>query len=274
MLIVSDVNSFSLSELISGIHPLSISISDTAQNFQGWGTSLAWFAEYVGGLAGDTSAVVLYDVEPRDQSQKSTCGPLMYPADWQQDIVADLLFDNDVGLGMEIVRFNVGGSNTTQDAVNSMRPFAAVPSVLLADGSYDWALVRFSGADSALPQMSTCTRDTYWKAQYKRLTEYQTWHNALCNISAGSICNRLHEHWWLRSHLSWHHCMQQLHRGMSVMCWQSWLLLHEIMVQSVARLTIFSIFLECAHTLPLSCNSNRAVCTFNWAASMPVPGDH
>lgn len=76
---------------------------------------------------------------------------LMYmcSADWQQDTVADLLFDTDVGLGMEIVRFNVGGSNTTQDALNSMRPFAAVPSVLLADGSYDWALVNVSGDDCA-----------------------------------------------------------------------------------------------------------------------------
>ena len=55
--------------------------------------------------------------------------------------MADLLFDPDAGLGMEIVRFNVGGSNTTLEAGNSMRPFAAVPSVLLADGSYDWALV-------------------------------------------------------------------------------------------------------------------------------------
>lgn len=57
-------------------------------------------------------------------------------------MVADLLFDPEVGLGLEIVRFNVGGSNTSADAVTSMRPFAAVPSVLLADGSYDWALVR------------------------------------------------------------------------------------------------------------------------------------
>lgn len=57
-------------------------------------------------------------------------------------MVADLLFDPEVGLGLELVRFNIGGSNTSADAVTSMRPFAAVPSVLLADGSYDWALVR------------------------------------------------------------------------------------------------------------------------------------
>ncbi|KAL3131225.1 hypothetical protein ABBQ38_000523 [Trebouxia sp. C0009 RCD-2024] len=112
LLVVSVVSGFSLSEFVSEVlPPLSISISDTAQQFEGWGTSLAWFAEYVGSLSAS-----------------------------QQDMVADLLFDPEVGLGLEIVRFNVGGSNTSADAVTSMRPFAAVPSVLLADGSYDWAL--------------------------------------------------------------------------------------------------------------------------------------
>lgn len=32
--------------------PLPISIDNAAQNFEGWGTSLAWFAEYVGCLEG------------------------------------------------------------------------------------------------------------------------------------------------------------------------------------------------------------------------------
>lgn len=32
--------------------PLSISVNDTAQSFEGWGTSLAWFGQYVGGLDG------------------------------------------------------------------------------------------------------------------------------------------------------------------------------------------------------------------------------
>lgn len=32
--------------------PLSISVTDTAQSFEGWGTSLAWFGQYVGGLEG------------------------------------------------------------------------------------------------------------------------------------------------------------------------------------------------------------------------------
>ena len=54
----NDVRGFSLSELISDLHPLSISTSDTAQQFEGWGTSLAWFAEYVGSLAGDNMTLL------------------------------------------------------------------------------------------------------------------------------------------------------------------------------------------------------------------------
>ena len=32
--------------------PLPISMNNPAQNFEGWGTSLAWFGEYVGMLEG------------------------------------------------------------------------------------------------------------------------------------------------------------------------------------------------------------------------------
>ena len=64
------------------------------------------------------------------------------PAESQQTIVADLLFDHDVGLGMEIVRFNFGASSTDANAVRSMRPFGAVPCVMLQDGTYNWTLVR------------------------------------------------------------------------------------------------------------------------------------
>lgn len=55
--------------------------------------------------------------------------------------MADLLFDHEVGLGLEILRYNIGGSNTDLQAVNSLRAFAAVPSLLLPNGTYDWTLV-------------------------------------------------------------------------------------------------------------------------------------
>lgn len=105
------VSGFSLSDLISDVVPLKIATDNTAQKFEGWGTSLAWFAEYIGCLE-----------------------------DSQQERVADLLFDAETGLGLQIVRYNIGGSNTTLNATNSMRPFAAVPSMLLANGTYNWAL--------------------------------------------------------------------------------------------------------------------------------------
>ncbi|DBA75930.1 hypothetical protein WJX79_010130 [Trebouxia sp. C0005] len=91
--------------------PLPISMDNPAQIFEGWGTSLAWFAEYVGMLE-----------------------------EAQQDLVADLIFDHDVGLGLEIVRYNIGASNTDPAAILSMRPGGAVPSLLLPNGTYNWAL--------------------------------------------------------------------------------------------------------------------------------------
>ena len=56
--------------------------------------------------------------------------------------MADLLFDHDVGLGMEIVRFNFGASSTDESFIRTMRPFGAVPCVMLQDGTYNWTLVR------------------------------------------------------------------------------------------------------------------------------------
>ena len=57
LVVLPSVGGFSLSNLVSEIVPLSISTSNTAQEFDGWGTSLAWFAEYVGNLEGSTAAL-------------------------------------------------------------------------------------------------------------------------------------------------------------------------------------------------------------------------
>lgn len=51
------------------------------QAFEGWGTSLCWFANVAGG----------------------------YP-DPQRNYLADLLFDPQKGLGLQICRYNIGGS--------------------------------------------------------------------------------------------------------------------------------------------------------------------
>ena len=152
VLIVNVVSGLSLSDLISDLDPLSISISNTAQAFEGWGTSLAWFAEYVGCLEGMSGTHSF--VDSSFCRAHVTCADTYIKAVWQemleasvctagsqQEIVADMLFDADIGLGLEIVRYNIGGSNTTLNATNSMRPFAAVASMLLADGTYNYTLV-------------------------------------------------------------------------------------------------------------------------------------
>ena len=53
-LLTNQASAFSLSNLFSALSDpsLSISTSDSAQQFEGWGTSLAWFGEYVGSLEG------------------------------------------------------------------------------------------------------------------------------------------------------------------------------------------------------------------------------
>ena len=63
-------------------------------------------------------------------------------ADTEQERVADILFDHEVGLGLEIVRYNIGASGTDPAAVNSLRPGGAVPSLLLPNGTYDFSLAR------------------------------------------------------------------------------------------------------------------------------------
>ena len=59
-----------------------MSVADAEQQaFEGWGTSLCWFANVAGG----------------------------YP-DPQRNYLADLLFDPEKGLGLQICRYNIGGS--------------------------------------------------------------------------------------------------------------------------------------------------------------------
>lgn len=131
--------------------PMPISFDNAAQTFEGWGTSLAWFGEYVGTLDG---RVICLHCAMSKCREPFTYTYLLYTeldqllnndvrlADSQQDLVADLLFDHDAGLGLEIVRYNIGASSTDPAAISSMRPGGAVPSLLLPNGTYNWTLVN------------------------------------------------------------------------------------------------------------------------------------
>lgn len=78
------------------------------QVFDGFGTALAWFAHVVGG----------------------------YSPSVRSDI-ADLLFDGERGLGMRIVRYNIGGGDAPGH--DHMRPGGAVPGFKSeSSASYEW----------------------------------------------------------------------------------------------------------------------------------------
>ncbi|XP_024533552.1 endo-beta-1,6-galactanase isoform X2 [Selaginella moellendorffii] len=79
--------------------------------WEGWGTSLCWWANFVGGL-------------PEKEQQR----------------VLDLLFDAEKGLGFTIVRYNIGGGAYTGGDSN-LRPFADMPGFRPGgpSGPYVWA---------------------------------------------------------------------------------------------------------------------------------------
>ena len=82
------------------------------QTIQGWGTSLAWWAEATGS--------------------------------WSlanRQALASMLFSPTAGIGLNEVRYNIGGY-TPQDAsacTDGFRPGAAIPSFEQSSGSYDWS---------------------------------------------------------------------------------------------------------------------------------------
>jgi len=82
---------------------------EAARPFLGWGTSLAWWANVVGGWGEERRAELL-----------------------------DLLFDTERGLGLNVVRYNIGGGDQS-DHLQFYRPGGAVPGFRPApDAAYDW----------------------------------------------------------------------------------------------------------------------------------------
>ncbi len=78
------------------------------QTLQGWGTSLAWWANVVGG----------------------------FPEPARSDYIRKV-FDPVVGLGLNVVRYNIGGGENL--AYHFMECRAAVPGFEPSAGVWDWA---------------------------------------------------------------------------------------------------------------------------------------
>ncbi|WP_202078998.1 glycoside hydrolase [Caldalkalibacillus salinus] len=77
------------------------------QTHEGFGTSLAWFGHAVGGFS-----------------------------ELNRTAIADLLFDPDEGLGLNIVRYNIGGGDHPDQ--DWLRPGADVPGFQPVEGEWDW----------------------------------------------------------------------------------------------------------------------------------------
>jgi O-glycosyl hydrolase len=80
------------------------------QTVQGWGTSLAWWAEATSGW------------------------PLA-----TREALADALFSPTEGIGLNVVRYNLGGVTPGDACSARFRAGAAVPSFEPSSGSYDWS---------------------------------------------------------------------------------------------------------------------------------------
>ena len=79
------------------------------QTIEGWGTTLAWWANIIGGW--NTT---------------------------QRNAVADAIFSPTKGLGLNVVRYNIGADTPTNVCHNQMRPGGNTPSYEPSQGTYDW----------------------------------------------------------------------------------------------------------------------------------------
>lgn len=105
--------------------PLRVAINPAAvsvENFRGWGVSLCWWAHVVGNFPHEASAAY-----------------------------ADAIFDQERGLGLDIVRFNIGGGENPMH--NFMQFRARMPGYQPRAGVWDWE------ADSGQQRMLELARD-------------------------------------------------------------------------------------------------------------------
>lgn len=86
-----------------------VDMDDSYTGFEGWGTSLAWWGHMIG--------------------------------QWEDDAkfheLMDLIFDPDRGIGINIVRYNIGGGENP-NIVSTLRPGGDVPGFQPEEGVWDW----------------------------------------------------------------------------------------------------------------------------------------
>src|SRR5258708_6420070 len=90
-------------------YTVSIYPEQQYQTIEGWGTTLAWWANIIGGWS-----------------------------DSQRNAVANAIFNPTTGLGLNVVRYNIGADTPTNVCHNQMRPGGNTPSYEPSAGNYDW----------------------------------------------------------------------------------------------------------------------------------------
>jgi len=90
--------------------PILVESNEGYDDFEGWGTSLAWWGHILG--------------------------------QWEDEAkfeeVMDLVFDVDEGLGLNVVRYNIGGGENPDIEENTLRPGGDVPGFQPEEGVWDW----------------------------------------------------------------------------------------------------------------------------------------
>ncbi|CAI7776553.1 unnamed protein product [Closterium sp. NIES-53] len=186
--------------------PSTITIAPdwNGQTWHGWGTSLAWFANYIGKL-------------PEDQFT----------------LIMDLLFDKDKGVGLNLARYTIGGSanyTNSPQFLNAAWETRILPGFRVQpNGPYDWtadwrlrktmlaALTRNVDEVEAIsgspPWWMTVSGDTAGTEQYKcnlkpeyfqAYTEYQAsvieHYRTHWNVTFSTMnpANEALEGWWIQ----------------------------------------------------------------------------
>jgi O-glycosyl hydrolase len=90
-----------------GTELVTVDVETKHQSFEGWGTSLCWWANHVGGWSEEA-----------------------------RDLVVDAVVDAEHGLGYNIFRYNIGGGENP--AHDHMDQFRDMPGFQDEDGSWHW----------------------------------------------------------------------------------------------------------------------------------------